>query len=339
MKQSKSKFCVLGATSFGGRSVTESLLADGHSVLGVGRRDLPLEPFEINSQKLENLEWVKADIVLETNRLIERVNAFKPEFIIDFMGQGMVAESWNAPYQWYHTNLSKKSEFISKITWENFLRIYIRISTPEVFGSVEDLITEEHSFNPSTPYALSHSSIDQHLELYANQTNFPFIISRYSNFYGPGQQLYRIIPKALYLGINGGKLTLDGGGISERSFIYKEDIASSINSIVSKGKVGETYHFTDSNCTSIKHLIKKVSSVCDIDFENFTIEGKERFGKDQRYFMSSQKVNNLLNWHPKTSLDDGIKKTLSWVRKIKHLIKPEFLQYHHIYRDYNEPNY
>lgn len=338
MNHSKRKFCVLGATSFGGRSVIESLLAEGHSVLGVGRRNFPSEPFVIASQKLQNLEWVKADLILESNKLIDSVNAFKPEFIIDFMGQGMVAESWNAPYQWYHTNLSKKSEFISKINWENFLQMYIRISTPEVFGSVKGMITENHSFNPSTPYALSHSAIDQHLKLYASQTNFPFIISRYSNFYGPGQQLYRIIPKALYIAVSGGKLTLDGGGVSERSFIFKEDIASSINAIILNGKAGETYHFTDTNCISIKHLIKKISSICNIDFENFTTKGKERLGKDHRYLMSSEKVNNLLNWYPKISLDDGIQKTLAWVKEIKHFIQPKLLQYHHIYRDYHEPN-
>ena len=153
-----------------------------------------------------------------------------------------------------------------------------------------------------------------------------------------GQQLYRIIPKALYIAVSGGKLTLDGGGVSERSFIFKEDIASSINAIILNGKAGETYHFTDTNCISIKHLIKKISSICNIDFENFTTKGKERLGKDHRYLMSSEKVNNLLNWYPKISLDDGIQKTLAWVKEIKHFIQPELLQYHHIYRDYHEPN-
>ena len=77
---------------------------------------------------------------------------------------------------------------------KEFLKLYVRISTPEVFGSVDGLITENKSFNPSTPYALSHATIDQHIKLMANQIDFPFIIARYANFYGPGQQLYRIVP-------------------------------------------------------------------------------------------------------------------------------------------------
>jgi dTDP-glucose 4,6-dehydratase len=336
MIKSKLKFCVLGATSFGGRTVIESLLAQGYFVLGVARRGLPLEPYKIKNVNPKNLNWLRADLVTENHLIIECINSFSPDYIIDFMGQGMVAESWVSPFQWYNTNVSKKSELLSKLDWQKFLKAYIRVSTPEVFGSVDELITEKHSFNPSTPYALSHASIDQHLALYASQTDFPFIIARYANFYGKGQQLYRIVPKALYYALTGQKLTLDGGGISERSFIYRDDIASSMNALIKNGKVGETYHFSDTKCISIKSLVQKIANCCGIDFKDFVQIGADRNGKDQKYLMSTAKAQEKLGWNSKTDLDEGITKTMTWIKKSKKFISPELLKYQHNYRENHE---
>lgn len=338
MIKTQLKFCILGATSFGGRAVIDSLLSQGHNVFGIGRKDLPLEPFKISNKNFANLSWLKADLVLDTSKIASSINSFSPDYIIDFMGQGMVAQSWISPSQWYSTNISKKSELLNNINWKEFLKLYIRISTPEVFGSVDGAITEKHIFNPSTPYALSHATMDQHLNLLNKQTGFPSIIARYANFYGPSQQLYRIIPKAIYYALTGQKLTLDGGGLSERAFIYKDDIASSIDALITKGQVGEAYHFSDNTCVSIKSLVHNISNYCDIDFNKFTRTGADRSGKDQRYFMSTFKARESLGWHPNTSLEQGISKTINWVKQYKNLITPDLLNYHHNYRENNEQN-
>ncbi len=336
MARNQKKYCILGATSFGGRSCIESLIKEEHEVLAIARRELPTEPFSINCMQLKQLKWVTADIVSDTEKLISEINIFKPDYIIDFMGQGMVAQSWMFPEQWYITNIAKKSEVINGLKWENYLSKYIRISTPEVFGSVDETITEEHTFNPSTPYALSHATIDQHLMLKNNENGFPYIISRYANFYGPGQQIYRIIPKALFLALSNQKLTLDGGGLSERAFIYKDDIISSLQAIINHGTIGESYHFSDTECISIKSLVAQIANCCGINYENFTTIGAERKGKDQRYFMSADKAFNALGWKPKTPLKNGIEKTRQWIFASKDYITPNLLNYTHVYRDSHE---
>jgi len=336
MTRNQKKYCILGATSFGGRSCIESLLDEGYEVLAIARRELPNAPFNINCMQLKQLKWVTADIVSNTAKLISEINIFKPDYIIDFMGQGMVAQSWIFPDQWYITNIAKKSELINGLKWENYLSKYIRISTPEVFGSVDEPITEQHPFNPSTPYALSHATIDQHLMLMNNENGFPFIISRYANFYGPGQQIYRIIPKALFFAISNQKLTLEGGGLSERAFIYKDDIISSLQAIIKHGTIGESYHFSDTECISIRSLVEQIAEYCEINYENFTTIGPERKGKDQRYFMSVDKAFCSLGWKPKTSLKNGIKKTKRWISDSKNYITPDLLSYMHVFRGSHE---
>ena len=333
MFEKPKKYCVLGATSFGGRAAIESLLTEKHEVLAIARRAMPAEPFNIYNNDSKKLNWIVADIVLDTKKIISGINNFRPDYIIDFMGQGMVAQSWESPNQWYNTNIAKKSELLKGLNWEEFLKLYIRISTPEVFGSVDGLITEGKFFNPSTPYALSHATIDQHMKLMANQNDFPFTIARYANFYGPGQQLYRIVPKAVFFALTNKVLTLDGGGISERAFIYKDDISSSLKALIANGKIGESYHFSDTNCVSIRQVVQQIAECCGIDFQNFTKNGVERTGKDQRYFMDINKAKTELGWKPRVSLESGISETVEWVTKSLNCINPHLLNYHHKYRE------
>ena len=77
MARNQKKYCILGATSFGGRSCIESLIEEEHEVLAIARRELPTEPFSINCMKLKQLKWVTADIVSDTEKLISEINIFR----------------------------------------------------------------------------------------------------------------------------------------------------------------------------------------------------------------------------------------------------------------------
>ena len=68
------------------------------------------------------MNWIVADVVLDTKKIISSINNFKPDYIIDFMGQGMVAQSWDSPNQWYNTNITKKSEMLKGLNWKEFLK-------------------------------------------------------------------------------------------------------------------------------------------------------------------------------------------------------------------------
>ena len=84
------------------------------------------------------------------------------------------------------------------------------------------------SFNPSTPYALSRASGDLHLRNMFNAFKFPVIFTRAANVFGESQQLYRIIPKSIVSFKLNRQMVLDGGGISERSFIHIDDVSNAL---------------------------------------------------------------------------------------------------------------
>ena len=239
------KILILGSGSFAGQAIFSDFTKKGYETFGINR-SFPKSQFMwewVNTFAFEK-RWIEINLYSELNKFKEKVKKIKPTHIIDLLGQGMVAQSWQDPKLWYETNLSNKADLLEIIRNLDSLEKYIRVSTPEVFGSDSKHLKESQKFNPSTPYAISHAAIDFHLRCLGNQYEFPFCIGRFANFYGPGQQLYRVIPRSILSFLNGKKFILDGGGKSKRSFIFSSDIVESINKLLFHGKLKEEYNFS-----------------------------------------------------------------------------------------------
>ena len=143
----------------------------------------------------------------------------------------MVAPSWINPDIWYTTNLAKKSKLLNSFLNLKNLKRYIRASTPEVYGSNEDFLNELSSFCPSTPYAVSHAGIDMHIRCLGKQYEFPFVIGRFANFYGVGQQLYRVIPKSILTVVLVKHYTSTNSGISRPRNSHNKFCTTTLESI------------------------------------------------------------------------------------------------------------
>ena len=241
----------------------------------------------------------------------------------------MVAESWLNPLQWYNTNLISKIKLFENLRDKSWLKKYIRISTPEVYGSSQILLPESSNYNPSTPYAISHAAVDMNLSIYYQQYNFPIVINRFANFYGPTQQLYRIIPRTIIYALMNKKLKLDGGGKSIRAFIYMDDVSEAIIRSIKYGKIGQIYHFSPKNFISIRDLVEKICLKMKIKFNSFVQIVDDRPGKDFAYLMDSKKARVELSWHDSTSIDEGIENTYSWIKENFDNIKDLPLNYIH----------
>ena len=327
----KLKYLILGSNSFAGSCIIDFLLSRNHVVIGVSRSPKPHDVIltYANNTNLKRFSFYSYDINQHYSEVIQLINQQKPNIIIDLAGQGMVAESWHSPEEWYQTNIVSKVKLHNFLRQCDFLDKYIRVSTPEVYGSTSGIIDEAHAFNPSTPYAVSHAAIDMSLKAYYQQFQFPVIITRFANFYGPHQQLYRIIPRTIIYGLFGKQLELHGGGKSERAFIYGEDVASAIDAVIQNGKSGETYHFSSEKPISIAALVRKICYCLDIAFDQFITISSDRAGKDAIYSMDYSKAQRELGWNPITTLDTGIEKTIAWIKENIDIIKTLPLHYIH----------
>ncbi|MDC3169371.1 GDP-mannose 4,6-dehydratase, partial [Prochlorococcus sp. AH-716-E17] len=299
------KLLVIGSNSFSGSHFVSEALRNNHSVIGVSRSKEPKSLFlaykwsnNQNSLKLleKNFTFQSLDLNKDLDLLIKLVDEYEPEYVVNFASQGMVAESWLEPTHWYQTNLLSQVAFHDFLRKKKFLKKYVHISTPEVYGDTNGWIKENHNFNPTTPYSVSRAACDNHLLSFFKAYDFPVIFTRAANVYGPGQQLYRIIPRTILSIRTGKKLYLHGSGHSKRSFVHISDVVKATLKLTLEAEPGTCWHISTKEALSIRNLVQKICNIGNLNFDEIVKDVEERLGKDKNYFLDSSKIRKIYNW-------------------------------------------
>lgn len=319
------RFLIIGSNSFSGSNCVTQLLEKGFRVWGVSRSiepNLIFLPYKWKSKNKnqdlysKNFTFRKIDLNFDLNDLLNLIDDKEITHIINFASQGMVAESWKKPLDWYQTNLISQVSLHDELRKRKYIEKYVHFTTPEVYGDTKkDWIVENKQFAPSTPYAVSRASCDLHLESFFKAYNFPVVFTRAANVFGPGQQLYRIVPRSILSCINGKKLDLHGGGLSERSFIHISDTIEATIKIALEAEPGNSYHISTNESISIKGLVQKICNLMEVDYEVIVNITEDRLGKDQSYLLNSDKLREQFNWTEKYNLNDGLIDTIKWVKE------------------------
>jgi dTDP-glucose 4,6-dehydratase len=324
-------FLVLGSNSFSGASFTDYLLERGHSVSGCSRSPEPHPAFLPYkwSARPGSFRFYQYDLNRDLDALMDLIHGEKPAFVINFAAQSMVAESWKNPDHWFTTNVVSTVRFHDRLRQCDFLKKYVHVTTPEVYGSTRGLIDENAPFNPSTPYAVSRAATDMNLKTFFAAYGFPVVFTRAANVFGPGQQLYRIIPRAILFIKLGRKLQLHGGGHSERSFIHIGDVADATMRILRNGIPGEAYHISTDRIISVRNLVHMICERMKARFDDCVEIVSERLGKDAAYRLDSSKLRDRLGWRDQISLEQGLDDTIAWVETFFEDLKAQPLDYIH----------
>ncbi|MBN2770066.1 MAG: dTDP-glucose 4,6-dehydratase [Spirochaetes bacterium] len=200
------------------------------------------------------------------------------------------------------------------------------ISTDEVYGDLdnpEDLFTETTPYAPSSPYSASKASSDHLVRAWHRTYGLPTIVTNCSNNYGPYHFPEKLIPHIILNALSGKKLPVYGDGKQIRDWLYVEDHARALYTVVTKGKTGETYNIGGHN---EKANIDVVYKICDIleemapDRKVSSIEKyrdlvtfvTDRPGHDRRYAIDASKIDKELGWKPEETFETGLKKTVQW---------------------------
>jgi dTDP-glucose 4,6-dehydratase len=155
------------------------------------------------------------------------------------------------------------------------------------------------------------------------------VTTRAANVYGPGQQLYRIIPRTILFILLGKKLELHGGGSSTRSFIHMRDVSDATWKIAQRGTNGDTYHISTVEVISIRDLVANFCTKLGARFEDHVEIVGERLGKDSAYHLDSTKVRKELEWSDQINLDTGIDECIAWVQANLETLRNESMNYIH----------
>ena len=318
------KILLLGSNSFAGTTFIEYLLKKKYKVFSTSRSKEKEKPFDVFRPfiKSNNYRFYKININKKPDRnyLKNLINKNKIKNVVDFGSQSMVGQSWIKPEDWVRTNCLGKLNLIKTLNEIKDIK-YIRISTPEVYGENKNKIKENDKIFPSTPYAITQSTADFFTYAYTSFMGFNSITLRFANFYGPGQQLYRIIPKTIMCILEKKKLNLEGGGKSKRSFIFADDFCDAILLSIKKGATNETYNFSPNSEIKIIELVKQICRLMNYSPKKLINFSKDRIGKDSRYFMATNKVRKELGWRDEVKLLEGLKKTISWYKNNFEILK------------------
>lgn len=326
------KTCVvIGSNSFSGASFVDYLLQKGYEVIGCSRSPEPPPPFL-------PYKWVKRpglfdfrqfDINKDLDSLMALIHQREVPYVVNFAAQSMVSESWLNPDHWFMTNGVSTVKLHNELRKCDFLQRYVHISTPEVYGSCSGFVTEDAPFQPSTPYAVSRAASDMSLRSFFAAYNFPVVTTRAANVYGPGQQLYRIIPRTILFILLGKRLQLHGGGVSRRSFIHIDDVSDATLRAMLYGRTGETYHISTDEVISIRELVERICQKLEVRFEDYAEVVGERLGKDAAYQLDSTKLRTELGWRDRMALDKGLDQCIEWVKANLEALQDQPFDYIH----------
>ncbi|HDA4908118.1 TPA: GDP-mannose 4,6-dehydratase, partial [Escherichia coli] len=180
------------------------------------------------------------------------------------------------------------------------------------------LFTETTAYAPSSPYSASKASSDHLVRAWKRTYGLPTIVTNCSNNYGPYHFPEKLIPLVILNALEGKALPIYGKGDQIRDWLYVEDHARALYTVVIEGKAGETYNIGGHN---EKKNIDVVLTICDLLDEIVPKEKSyreqityvaDRPGHDRRYAIDAEKISRELGWKPQETFESGIRKTVEW---------------------------
>ena len=305
----KKKILILGVSSFAGFSFYQYIKNKNFKIYGTYNRKKNIGKFTA-----DNIILKKANFEANQINLLKWIKKIQPQYIIDFASICMVNESWKYPSKYFLINFYSKIKLLKFLSDQKFLKKFIYISSPEVFGDTKKKLEEKlFEFKPSTPYASSKLSLENYLSNL--NTKKKFIISRFSNFYGPYQPNYRLIPKTILSILANEKITIHGNGLSKRNYIFVDDFCEGILKILKTKKNNDIYHFSGDDFYTVKEIVDKICKIMNVKFNDFVIFVKDRKGKDKIYILNCKKTMEALKWKPKINLITSLRNIEKFYKK------------------------
>ncbi|MBX2904136.1 MAG: dTDP-glucose 4,6-dehydratase [Chitinophagales bacterium] len=200
-------------------------------------------------------------------------------------------------------------------------KIFYHVSTDEVYGSLGETgyFLETTSYDPQSPYSASKAASDHFVRAYYNTYNLPVVLSNCSNNYGSHQFPEKLIPLFINNIRNSKPLPVYGDGKYTRDWLFVEDHATAIDTILHNGKLGDTYNIGGFNEWQNIELIKLLCQIMDKKLNRPEGESqklityvKDRPGHDRRYAIDASKLNKELGWKPSVTFEEGLERTVDW---------------------------
>lgn len=284
--------------------------AQGHDVFGIGRspgRSPSMWPV------YREYRYYQGHIVTQLPSVLAMLDTERPELIVNFAAQGEGQGSFGSDaHLFYQTNTVALVQMVEALRHRKYLKRFIQIGTSELYGSVTKPSRETDPICPTSPYAISKAAFDLHLDVMGRVHKFPWDVIRPSNAYCPGQQLHRVIPKAIIAALAGRRFPLQGGGKARKTYIHATDLSAAILAIL-PSEPGQIYNCGTPDPVSIRGVVELCAIATNVNPEDFIEVVGDRVGQDGCYWLDSIKLY-YLGWSPRIGLEKGIAGMVQWIR-------------------------
>ena len=276
-----------------------------------------------NVKNLEKIDESNYQFINDDIKNHETVNKITNDIdvIVNFAAETHVDRSISNPKQFLETNILGTYTLLEAAKKHETL--FVHVSTDEIYGDAvnQDSFSEKSILKPSNPYSASKAAADHLVNSYARTYGIKCIITRCTNNFGPFQFPEKLIPKTIIRAQKNLKVPLYGDGNQIRSWIYVLDHVSAIDSLITKGELGEIYNITSWNEISNRTIVEKILGLMEKPNDMIEHVG-DRPGHDKRYSIDSSKIQNEIGWKPAYDFDNAIKQTVDWYLKNKDWWEP-----------------
>jgi dTDP-glucose 4,6-dehydratase len=329
------RLLITGGAGFIGSNLVRLALQQGHRVLNVDKLT-----YAGNLNSLSdiadhpNYHFAQLDIC-DTPAIAAAITEFQPDGIMHLAAESHVDRSIDGPSVFFQTNVLGTVSLLNAALqyWSNLEPTvkerfrFLHVSTDEVYGSLgpSGLFTEQTPYDPHSPYSASKAASDHAARAWCDTYGLPVLVTNCSNNYGPYQFPEKLIPVVILKCLRGEPIPVYGKGENIRDWLYVEDHCEALLTVITRGRIGETYNIGGNN---EQRNIDLVHTLCDLMDELAPTAGrgaggeggssslitfvKDRPGHDMRYAIDATKIKRELGWTPKQDHESGFRKTVQW---------------------------
>ena len=311
MRLEESRVLVTGGAGFIGSEVVKQLCEEKAQVTVLDNLSSGKKRY---LEGLDNIEVIEADICneVDVSRTLKNI-----EFVIHLAALPFIPDSYNFPQEFFKVNTIGSVNVIWQSIQSESVKRFIHISTSEVYGTAKYVpMDEDHPTLPHSTYAVSKLAADRAIFTMHKEHDFPVVIVRPFNSFGPNITQPYIIPEIILQLLNGNGTLHLGNVESSRDFTFVSDTARGIILTLSENRaIGETINLGRSVDIKIKDLAFLIAKLMGKEINIGTDHARLRPFDVERLYCSNRKAEKLLGWKPMVSIEDGLKLTIDWIKK------------------------
>ena len=320
------KILVTGGAGFIGSAVVRAAIARGHSIVNLDA--LTYAACLANVASVDNAPgyvFEKADI--RDRAALDRILAtHDPDAVMHLAAESHVDRSIDGPSDFIETNVtgtftlleSARAWWIAKGKPESFR--FHHISTDEVFGSLgaTGKFTEDTPYDPRSPYSASKAASDHLVRAWHETYGLPVVLTNCSNNYGPFHFPEKLIPVVILNALAGKAIPVYGKGENVRDWLYVEDHADALLTVLEKGPIGRSYNIGGENEARNIDIVRLICALLDemrpqgAPHDRLITFVTDRPGHDLRYAIDPTRIRSELGWRPSVTLEEGLRRTVRW---------------------------